>query len=270
MNRKKHTVKKKKYGHYSKKRKYYKKQKGGNQNIVCISYADKGYENSKKSLKESALKVGGITTVKQYTFNDIDQKFKDENKEILSMKRGAGYWLWKPYLILKTLNEMNNNDILIYCDTAMNFVSSIKTYIEKMSGSFMLFQHGTNYIEKNFTKGDIFQHFNVLDNKDITDTIQLDASHSIWKKDDNSIKFVTEWLELCKNKQLLTDVPSITPNLDGFSENRHDQSILSVLAKVKKNEYNIQIEISATDYGESNDRRNKDLPQLLNHHRNRN
>ena len=245
-------------------------QKGGNGNIICISYADKGYENSKKTLKESAINVGGINIVKQFTFDDIDPVFKEENKEILSMPRGGGYWIWKPYFILKELKEMNDNDILIYTDTAMNFISSIQPYIQNMTGSFMLFQHGFYSPERGFTKGDIFNHFNVLNNKDITDSTQLDASHSIWKKNDNSIKFVTEWLDLCKNKQFVTDAPSIIPNLNDFGENRHDQSLLSVLAKVKKNEYNIQIEVSATDYANNPEARNKNLPTLLHHHRNRN
>jgi hypothetical protein len=243
-------------------------QKGYAYNKILISFADKGYENAKKSQKESALKEGTINTVFQYTFDDMDQEFKDKNKEILALSRGAGYWIWKPYFILKTLNTMNENDVLIYCDTAMTFIGSLDDYINKMESSVMLFQHTTNYIEKQFTKGDIFKELNCLDDKNITDTKQLDGSHSIWKKDDKSIAFVTEWLKLCENKQLLTDEPSIEPNLEEFSENRHDQSILSVLAKEKKENYNIQIENSATDYGPR--ATNSNLPVLLHHHRSRN
>jgi len=35
-----------------------------------------------------------------YGPNDIDNEFKKKNIEILSQKRGNGYWLWKPYFIL--------------------------------------------------------------------------------------------------------------------------------------------------------------------------
>ena len=241
---------------------------GGGYNKILISYSSKEYKNAKKSLKETALKEGNINTVIQYSYDDIDEEFKNENKEILDLPRGAGYWLWKPYFILKALNTMNENDVLIYCDTAMRFIASLDIYINKMKSSIMLFQHTTDYIEKQFTKGDIFKEFNCLNDKNITDTKQLDASHSIWKKDDKSIGFVTEWLNLCKNKQLLTDEKSIEDNLEGFHENRHDQSILSVLAKVKKEHYDIQIENSASDYGPRMENRN--LPVLLNHHRSRN
>jgi len=244
-------------------------QEGGNKkNKILINFADKGYENAKKSQRESAKDLGKIDTIIEYSLNDIDNEFKEKNKEILSLPRGAGYWIWKPYFILKTLNTMNDNDVLIYCDTAMNFVGSLDPYIENMKSSIMVFQHGFDSAERSFTKGDIFKKFNCKDNKDITDSTQLDGSHSIWKKDEKSLAFVKEWLENCCIKQLVTDDPSIEPNLDGFAENRHDQSLLSILAKLNKDKYNIQIEYSATDYG--NEKRDKKFPQLLHHHRWRN
>ena len=38
-----------------------------------------------------------------YSFKDLDDDFVAKNKELLSKPRGAGYWVWKPYIILKTL-----------------------------------------------------------------------------------------------------------------------------------------------------------------------
>lgn len=51
-----------------------------------------------------------------YTDKDIDFDFYEKNKFILNQRRGAGYWLWKPYVILKTLNQMQNGDLLFYLD----------------------------------------------------------------------------------------------------------------------------------------------------------
>ena len=31
-------------------------------------------------------------------------------------RRGYGYWLWKPYIIKKTMEEMKDGDILLYLD----------------------------------------------------------------------------------------------------------------------------------------------------------
>ncbi|TLE03345.1 hypothetical protein [Helicobacter japonicus] len=35
--------------------------------------------------------------------------------------RGFGYWCWKPYIILKTLEQLENNDILLYADIGCTF-----------------------------------------------------------------------------------------------------------------------------------------------------
>ena len=40
---------------------------------------------------------------------------------------------------------------------------------------------------------------------------------------------VEEWYETCCNYHLLNDEPSIIPNDASFSENRHDQSIWSII-----------------------------------------
>ena len=54
-----------------------------------------------------------------YTDKDIksDEVFWNKHKNfIINNKRGYGYWIWKPYLILKKLKEINDNDILLYLD----------------------------------------------------------------------------------------------------------------------------------------------------------
>ena len=246
-----------------KKRKILKgNQKGGAYNKILISFANKGYENAKKSQKETALNVGNINTVIQYTFDEMDQEFKDKNKEILALSRGAGYWIWKPYFILKTLNTMNENDILVYLDCDMHFISSIDTYINNMDGSIMVFQIEDKHLEKYYTKMDLFIELGCQDNKEITDTAQIFTSPSIWKKTQNTLDFVKLWLSYCENYHLISDEEPIKPNFPGFKDNRHDQSILSCLSKLNKDKYKIQIERCPLSY--CNNTRKPILPRLVN------
>ena len=64
-----------------------------------------------------------------YTDKDIDFDFYEKNKFILNQRRGAGYWLWKPYVILKTLNQMQNGDLLFYLDVDHVIVENPKVNI---------------------------------------------------------------------------------------------------------------------------------------------
>jgi len=237
------------------------KMKGGSIQKILINYTNQGMEESRKKIKETAMTVGNFTNVIEYYPNDIDDDFKVKNKQILDSGRGGGYWLWKPYFILKTLKKMSTNDILVYLDCDMYFISSIDTYINNMTGSMMVFQIEDIHLEKKYTKMDLFIELGCQDNKDITDTPQIFTSPSIWKKDNNTIAFLELWLNYCQNYHLISDEASVQPNFPEFIDNRHDQSILSCLAKLYKDKYNIQIERCPTV--ECNNIRNSKLPQLI-------
>jgi len=63
----------------------------------------------------------------------------------------------------------------------------------------------------------------------------VQAGYSAWSNSNSSIKFLTEWLSWCTNTAVITDNPNIygKPNLPGFRDHRHDQSILSNLTTKK-------------------------------------
>jgi len=46
-------------------------------------------------------------------------------------ERGAGYWLWKPYIILKTLlYEMEEGDLLLYADSGSEAIGDLRPLFE--------------------------------------------------------------------------------------------------------------------------------------------
>jgi hypothetical protein len=223
--------------------------------ITLINYANSGYVQSRAKQKETALTIAGINKVIEYNYGDIDDDFKRTCSKHFGNPRGAGFWVWKPYFILKTLDTLNDGDVLVYCDSGSYFKDSIVPYIEKMKGSIMLFYpDNKGFIEKVWTKMDILEHLQVQDDTSILRSVQLEAGFILLKKSDISYRFILEWLELCKDYHLISDEASLKPNLWEFAENRHDQSLLSVLGKKCKDIYNIDVE---------------DKPFVL-HHKNKN
>ena len=63
-----------------------------------INYANITHYNSQKGNSQSGLSNGGFDEVFSYNYSDIDDEFKEKNKHILEQPRGAGFWLWKPYI----------------------------------------------------------------------------------------------------------------------------------------------------------------------------
>jgi glycerol kinase len=95
--------------------------------------------------------------------------------------------------------------------------------------------------------------------------LHLNASYQIYSKNTFTIEFVDQYLNLCKNKQILTDTSNeYGDNYSGYHEHRHDQSVLSLLAIKHK----IKPLVDPSEWGNKCGCRGFD--QLFLHHRNPN
>src|ERR1700677_273100 len=73
-------------------------------NVWLISYADGPdiYLANERYQVHSGLNKC-IDFYKPYNVRHIDPEYYRAHSKIFMQRRGVGYWLWKPYLILKTL-----------------------------------------------------------------------------------------------------------------------------------------------------------------------
>lgn len=160
---------------------------------------------------------------------------KDHGEFIKSHSRGHGYWLWKPYLILKTLREMKDGDVLVYADAGCVLNPSgrqrLHDYVDmaRNSSTGILCFELRDQLERQWTKGDVFERAKYTG----YDTRQICATASVWYNCHQSRELAEGWLLACadENYHFLDDSPSRTPNQPGFIEHRHDQSIFSILMK---------------------------------------
>lgn len=195
--------------------------------LYIINFADAKYEKIRKLNSFTARYIAKADRIIEYRFEDIDSDFFNENSEIFKIKRGAGLWIWKPYFILKTLNKMNDGDFLFYCDSGSFFIKKLDSLVEKLESSkqsIMGFE--LPLLDRQFTKRETYDalSYNRYDNN------QILASYILFKKNKESLGFVNEWLECCKNIIALS--PQKFTNIkefDDFVAHREDQSIFSIL-----------------------------------------
>ncbi|ADG72782.1 hypothetical protein [Brachyspira murdochii] len=108
-----------------------------------------------------------------------DEKFETLLRNKLVPSRGFGYWCWKPFVVLKTLESMNDNDILLYADIGCHLnIEGMNRFLEYLD---IVIDNGSlcfelPYLEKEWTKSDLFNYFNVINDKNITDTFQRAAT----------------------------------------------------------------------------------------------
>jgi len=201
---------------------------------ILINYAHKLYQKAQLKNCTTGLEFGGFDAVIKYKFEHIDSEFYYKNKHILDKDRGAGYWLWKPYFIKKTMVEkMNDDDILYYCDAGHYFYNSIDHYIPHMENTehkFLTF--GSPYSSlKNYTKRDTLYYMNA-DNEYYHERKQnYGPGWILLKKNKFTLNFIEEWLEYSQDYRLITDSPNECglPNYPEFIDHRHDQSIFNIL-----------------------------------------
>lgn len=199
--------------------------------ISLVTYGDEKFKNSKRLLVKTAKKHG-VEKIFIYDKKNIDEAFYKKNREILDMPRGGGYWLWKPYFIYRTLNSVTEGDYIIYSDAGLYFKKDVYQLIDTMKKNnidIMPFDQG-KFIEKQWTKADVFFEMDCIGGK-YENTSQMWAGFMVIKKCDFTIKFIKEWLLYAQRKELITDMPGKRLECEDFIENRHDQSIYSLLVK---------------------------------------
>ncbi len=198
---------------------------------VLVNFGDEKYRKAQLFNSKTGRRIAGFDKVREYTLNDIDEDFYRRNNSILSEHRGSGLWLWKPYFIYKTLNEMNDGDYLFYCDSGACFIRRITELIENM-GDDDIWVSDIPLIEKEWTQIAVFERFDAKWIDKIRETNQIQAGFFLCRKSIKAEQFIKKWLDLCCEIELIKfnekDVQDKC-----FIQHREDQSILSVLCKVE-------------------------------------
>ena len=172
-----------------------------------------------------------------YTDKDLknDSEFWDKHKDFIeNNKRGYGYYLWKPYLILKTLEKMNDGDILLYLDAGCEMNSSYK---KNLLNLFKIVQQkkiiGNHSMSDDirYTKADL-THFLSMNNDPKLKDRHMQAGVVMMTKCDMIVRLYKECYEIGSNNyHFIDDSPSKIHNDPKFIEHRHDQSIFNLLVK---------------------------------------
>lgn len=253
-----------------------------------VNFATPNFYKSQKILNNSAIKFGIDKTISWNKKQLKKTGFYKKNKEILNQKRGVGFWLWKPYIILDLINKINEGDLILYSDSGIEIINDLNPLFKicqrQEQNGVILFTCG-GHINKIWTKRDCFVLMD-CDSKKYWDHEQTLGSFQIYIKNKNSIKFLKEWLFYCQNKYIITDMSNISglPNFPEFKDHRHDQSILSILAVkyskelfrdptqwgnyLKMTKFRKPHEFLITKYSD-NPLTNSTYFTLLNHHRKR-
>jgi len=215
--------------------------------VHLVTYGDSKYTEIKGSFVKSALSSSFFDELHIYSDLDLDPIFYNEIYVPIKSCRGGGFWIWKPYFIKKVLDEIDNDDILIYCDAGSTINTGgrkrFEEYINMLSSpdkstiDFKLF-----WREYQYTKQEVFDYFNSP--PEIINSPQLHSTILILKKCSHTTLLVNKWYEIAiNNPSLFTDEKRV-PQHPSFIDHRHDQSVFSIIRKT----YGANILFDETSY----------------------
>jgi len=228
--------------------------------MVAVSYADGCCRKSLERNRKKALEAG-LHEARGYGRKDLDPAWVAQNKAVLSQRKGAGWWLWKPHVILRTLEDPAvpwHRGVVAWTD-AGNYIHANPTPLisSAMRESDVLGLRLKWCIEAEWTNVNSSQALNVSDRYSIMDRPQIGAYFLLFRKTEVAIKFVKEWLKLSEDPlavmgaaagNLSSSVDSSQSSEDakkkisaaervdgkllpGFQKHQADQSVFSVLFK---------------------------------------
>ncbi len=168
-------------------------------------------------------------------------EFINQHKSIFdNYSKGFGLWLWKPYIILKHLEAMNEGDLLFYQDAGGSVIQNKQKRFEEyckileFSSKPIITFSVPSYKEIHFQKISLLRRFNLEYNQDFLNSEHVESGVIMLRKCDFTINFITEWLNTMIEQDYIFSKEDIENELASFISYRGDQSVLSVLIKKYK------------------------------------
>ena len=191
---------------------------------ILINFAAGEVHEKHRELQiESAEKICSFDRIVQCGRDSLDDQFVDDNASLLEHEHGAGLWLWKPYVILNTLKECSDGDIVFYLDADWYFAKDPQPFIDRAEEIDILLFHEAGDPAKWWCSRNTFMEMDAY-TAEYARTTMLLAGYSLWKCCKKSIDFLEKWLQLCCRREVI--LPII------YNEGHcYDQSILTILAK---------------------------------------
>ena len=206
------------------------------QRKILLSYGHNCCNASKLRAIDSAIRHAKMDYAESLDLSALSVPFQISHSEQLRMRKGAGYWLWKAYIILQALlYKLKDGDLLVYHDSGMYFVNDIGPLLkicQDVKPSILAF--AMPYEERMYSKRDAF----ILIDMDhpivyAKGQTQRLANLIVAMKNCETIQYFMEYLAYTMDFRIYSDKENVLgkPNFKDFVGNRHDQTVHSLLSK---------------------------------------
>ena len=140
-----------------------------------ITYADSSFVEAKERILQEAERSHVFDDIIAYSPENLSPQLRTSS--LMKIRRGGGLWSWKPDVILSTMNQCEDGDIIVYADAGCTIEKSKEwqKYFDILSGKCDII--ALRIFQKNiqWTRKEIIDHFH-FDNKRWLNNFQFQAT----------------------------------------------------------------------------------------------
>jgi hypothetical protein len=199
-----------------------------------ITFGNEPWKASVTRLCKEAELIGLFDTVQGYNESDLDEwtrSFCDSNP------KGYGYFAWKSYVCMKTLERIEDDDVVVYADAGCMLnpraKGRITEYFDMVKAESGILGFQMTWLEREWNKMELLSKFRCESRSDILDVGQIGAAAFVFRKCPNVCSLISDWNSIPKENPIYINDTNTMVQLPSFKEHRCDQSILSLLMKTR-------------------------------------
>jgi len=209
--------------------------------IRLVSFADGAFAARRAGFLQEAREMDVFDDVQVFNGSQLPTAFLHQHGDFLrDQARGFGYWIWKPRIIAAALQESAADDLVVYLDVGFTLNrdgrARLLEYLDiALDSPYRMLSFQTVHTEHMWTKADLAQHLGVANSPSVMHASQLTSGFLIVGKTVENVELIEHWqaVAVAGDYRYSDDSPSVLPNHGEFREHRHDQSISSLLRKLR-------------------------------------
>ena len=203
---------------------------------IYITFGGAAYDKTTEKAIKNAYRFGAdkILVYDDWWLQNTQKDFCEKNRWAFDHphKRGFGWYIWKPYIIIDALKHADDGDIVLFADADTYPIGDLNVLYKtcEKDGGVMLFS-ATGQNNRQWCKRDCFIVMN-QDEPKYYDTEAGVARFMLFQKGaKRPEEFLKEWLMYVCDQRCNTFDPSVLgPELPGLTEHRCEQAIFTNLA----------------------------------------
>jgi hypothetical protein len=209
-----------------------------------ITYGDDAFAMSRERLAIEAKSMKVFASVHAFSRGELELdddflRWVEPLKDVWNSGKGGGYWIWKPYVVNRTLHKIRERDVLVYADAGCicnrRGLKRFGEYIRAIDESrYGVLSFQMTHRESTWTTRQIFEALNLTTTSEHAVSNQYHSTTLIFVNNGHARDIVAKWLEfICEHKRLITDADIKVGQIKSFQDSRYDQSVFSLIRKIE-------------------------------------